>query len=138
MRFNAILISFLCVLTIQCVSQKPTVEPLKKTEEKMPHFTGGDNAFYDYLDKNVKIPEGFDAESYMKKHGNQFIPISVGFTIDVDGSINNVIIIDGENEALNEKAIQIVKKMPNWVPGSQNGKPVKVQYAIPIRFNLKS
>ena len=105
--------------------------------EKMPHFPGGDKAFYNYLDKNVKTPETFDKETYLKEHGNQYVPVAVIFTIDTDGSIINVKVKEKVNEQLDEKAIQIVKNMPKWEPGYQNGKSVKVQYAIPIRFNLK-
>ncbi|MDG1477905.1 MAG: energy transducer TonB [Vicingaceae bacterium] len=105
-------------------------------EEKMPQFPGGNNAFYDYLDENVLLPEGFDAKSFMKENGNQFVPVSVAFTIDVDGSITNVKVIDGEDEMLDEKAKQIVESMPKWEPGYRDGSPVKVQYAIPVRFNL--
>jgi TonB family protein len=105
-------------------------------QEKMPQFPGGNNAFYDYLDENVLLPEGFNAEGFMKEHGNQFVPVSVAFTIDVDGSIVNVKVIDGEDELLDEKAKQIVENMPKWDPGYRNGRPVKVQYAIPVRFNL--
>lgn len=115
---------------------KTTTETEEKVEQKMPQFPGGNTAFYDYLDKNVKLPEGFDAKKYLKEHHNQFVPISVGFTIDVDGTITNVKVIDGEDPALDKKAMEIVENMPKWVPGSQNGKPVKVQYAIPVRFNL--
>ncbi len=104
---------------------------------KMPHFPGGDDAFYNYLDENVDLPEGFNSKQYLKKHKNQFVPVSVGFTIDVDGSITNVKVIDGEHEALDKKAVEIVESMPKWVPGkTEDGKPIKVDFAIPIRFNL--
>ena len=102
----------------------------------MPQFPGGDNAFYDYLDENVTLPEGFDKEKFLKEHKNQYVPISVGFTIDVDGSIIDAKVIDGEDELLDQKALEIVKNMPKWDPGYLNGKPIKVQYAIPVRFNI--
>lgn len=118
-------------------SANPSIDEVEKVvQEKMPQFPGGNNAFYDYLDENVLLPEGFNAEGFMKEHGNQFVPISVAFTIDVDGSIVNVKVIDGEDELLDEKAKQIVENMPKWDPGYRNGSPVKVQYAIPVRFNL--
>jgi len=127
------------VLTLSCLAQKDTSDSEKLTSEKnqrMPEFPGGNNAFYDYLDKNVILPDGFDKKYYLKKNKNEYVPISVGFTIDVDGSITNVKIIDGDNEMLEKKAMEIVKNMPKWNPGYQNGIPIKVQYAIPVRFNL--
>ena len=123
-------------------SQKSANPALNSTEkavkEKMPQFPGGNNAFYDYLDKNVLLPKGFNAKAFMEEHGNQYVPVSVAFTIDVDGSITNVKVIDGEDEMLDKKAKQIVEDMPKWEPGYRNGSPVKVQYAIPVRFNLMS
>ena len=115
------------------------VAGLVKAQEgtKMPHFPGGDDAFYAYLDTNVELPDGFNKKAFKKKYKNQFVPISVGFTVDVDGSITNVKVIDGENEELDKKAIEIVQSMPKWMPGkSEDGKPIKVDFAIPIRFNL--
>jgi len=106
-------------------------------KDRMPQFTGGDNAFYDYLDKNVLLPKGFDGVAYMKEHGNQFVPISVTFTIDIDGSIINVKVVGETNKMLDDKAKKIVENMPRWEPGHRNGDPIKVQYAIPVRFNLK-
>ncbi len=115
---------------------KTPVETEVKVNQKMPQFPGGEKAFYAYLDENVVLPEGFNKKQYLKKHKNQYVPISVGFTIDVDGSIINVKVIDGENEALDKKAKEIVQNMPKWEPGYQDGNPIKVQYAIPVRFNL--
>ncbi len=104
---------------------------------KMPQFPGGDNAFYTFLDKNVDVPTGFDKKKYLKEHKNQFVPVSVAFTVDVDGTITNVRVIDGENEALDKKAIEIVQSMPKWVPGKgENGEAIKVEFAIPIRFSM--
>lgn len=106
-------------------------------QTKMPQFPGGDDAFYSYLDENVELPAGFDGKKYFKKHKNKFVPVSVGFTVDVDGTITNVKVIDGETDVLDKKAIEIVQKMPKWVPGiSEDGTPIKVDFAIPIRFNL--
>ncbi|MCB0402309.1 MAG: energy transducer TonB [Flavobacteriales bacterium] len=105
--------------------------------QKMPHFPGGDDAFYSYLDKNVTVPHDFDKEAYKAEHHNQFVPVSVGFTIDVDGTVTNVKVIEGQDAMLDKRAKEIVEKMPKWEPGkSAEGKPIKVDFAIPIRFNL--
>ena len=117
-------------------AQKVASSEYSQTTETLPHFTGGNGAFYRYLDKNVKLPEGFDAETYLKENHNQFVPIAIGFTVDIDGSIVDVKIIENTNPLLDEKAKEIVANMPKWVPGTLDGKPVKVQYAIPVRFNL--
>ena len=134
------LIVVLLVMMSMPIIAQPTTDnsESEKTEikQKMPQFPGGDVAFYDFLDKNVKLPSGFDKEKYLNEHHNQFVPISVGFTVDTDGSIINVKVIDGDDENLKNKAKEIVEKMPKWEPGYQNGSPIKVEFAIPIRFNL--
>lgn len=137
MRLLVLILLVTCLSGYAQKSENPSVKESEAAiKEKMPQFPGGNNAFYDYLDKNVILPEGFDAASYLKEHGNQYVPISVMFTIDVDGTIINVKVVDGENELLNDKAIQIVENMPKWDPGYRGGSPIKVQYGIPVRFNL--
>ena len=135
-----VLVLVLIVFSVKGYTQKTKSEtPVKnekKSTEKMPQFPGGNDAFYDYLDKHVLLPEGFDKKKYLRANKNQLVPISVVFTIDVDGSITNVKVIDGENEELSKKAKEIVENMPKWDPGYQNGSPIKVEYAIPVRFNL--
>lgn len=138
MKKQLILIMLLVGIVLPTVAQNlaNNTAAKKEVKQKMPQFPGGDNAFYAYLDNNIKLPEGFDKAAFLKKNNNQFVPINVAFTIDVDGSIVNVKVIDGEDELLDKKAKEIVEKMPKWEPGYQGDKPVKVQYAIPIRFNL--
>lgn len=140
MKLNITIAILLFVFSVKGYAQEPKSKTLEETQEKveqkMPQFPGGNVAFYDYLDKNVLLPEGFDKKKYLKEHKNQFVPISVGFTVDVDGSIIDVKVIDGEEEALDKKAIEIVQNMPKWEPGTQDGTPIRVQYAIPVRFNL--
>ena len=140
MKLNIILATVLLVFSVKGYTQNSKNETTAKSEEKvdqkLPQFPGGDNAFYAYLEKNVKLPEGFDKKQYLKKNKNKYVPISVGFTIDVDGSITNVKVIDKTDALLDKKAKEIVQNMPKWEPGYQNGTPIKVQYAIPVRFNL--
>lgn len=140
MKLNIILIMVLLVFSVKGYTQKPKsetpVKSEKKLSEKMPQFPGGEDAFYTYLDNNVELPEGFNKKQFIKKYKNQFVPVSVGFTIDVDGSIINVQVIEGADKLLDKKAKEIVENMPKWNPGYQNGKKIKVQYAIPVRFNL--
>ena len=121
---------FLAVLSLASFGQS---EPTTKV---MPEFPGGEDAFYAYLDQKVVVPTGFDKEKYLEENKNQYVPILVGFSVDVDGSITDVRVIDGAAEALDNKAKEIIEQMPKWKPGEIDGTPIQVQYAIPIRFNL--
>jgi len=136
-RLKLVVLITTLIFAVKGYSQEANLKGSEeKVEQTMPSFPGGDNAFYDYLDAKVVLPEGFDKVKYLEENKNQFVPVSVGFTIDVDGSIIDVKLIENVDELLDEKAKEIVAKMPTWNPGTQNGKPIKVQYAIPVRFNL--
>lgn len=58
------------------------------------------------------------------------------FIVNEDGSLSNIKIARSISEKFDEEAIRLIKNMPNWKPGKQNGKAVKVSYSLPIIFNL--
>jgi protein TonB len=60
----------------------------------------------------------------------------VRFVVNKNGSIEQVSIEQGVTDALNKEAIRVVSKMPNWIPGEQNGKKVRASYNLPISFKL--
>ena len=62
--------------------------------------------------------------------------VFVGFVVDKSGSVTNVKLLRGVDKYLDSEAIRVVKSMPKFSPGRQRGKPVKVQYNIPITFKL--
>ena len=100
--------------------------------EQMPEFPdGGQSGLMDYLKKNIQYPEA------AKKAGVQGRVI-LQFVVDKDGSIDNVSVLRGVNPDLDKEAIRVVSNMPNWKPGMQKGKPVKVKYTVPIAFSLPS
>ena len=100
--------------------------------EQMPEFPdGGQSGLMDYLKKNIQYPEA------AKKAGVQGRVI-LQFVVDKDGSIDNVSVLRGVNPDLDKEAIRVVSNMPNWKPGMQKGKPVRVKYTVPIAFSLPS
>jgi TonB family protein len=62
--------------------------------------------------------------------------VVVSFVIEKDGSVSNVKILKGVTPNLDEEAMRVVKKMPNWSPGTQRSRAVRVQINLPIRFTL--
>ena len=128
---------FLITINFVALAQHTHVDEKDITMDQIPQFKGGDNAFFEYLEREVKLPENFDGELYLKKNGNQYVSVTVYFTVGVDGSIKDVNVPDYVDKQLDEKAISIVKNMPKWEPGIHNGKLTEVQYAIPIRVSLK-
>ena len=63
--------------------------------------------------------------------------VFVRFVVEPDGSIDEVTVIRGVSEALDREAIRLIKEMPQWNPGLQKGRAVRVYYTIPIRFELR-
>lgn len=98
--------------------------------DEMPCYPGGSNALMRYLASNVKYP----AEA--QKNGIQG-RVVVGFVVDVDGGISNVEVVRPVDPSLNKEALRVVKSMPRWIPGRQNGECVRVRYNVPIAFRLE-
>ena len=97
--------------------------------EVMPQYPGGQIAMMKYIMENMKYPE-----QAMKK-GIQG-RVAVSFIVEKDGSISNVSPIHPVHTLLDKEAVRVVKSMPKWSPGKQNGKPVRVQLIVPIMFKL--
>ena len=63
--------------------------------------------------------------------------VVVEFVVGKDGSISNVRVVRSRHTALDKEALRVVKAMPNWIPGRNNGQPVKVTYTLPVTFKLQ-
>ena len=60
----------------------------------------------------------------------------MAFVIDVDGSIIELKVLKDLGYGTGEEAIRVLKESPKWIPGEQNGQPVRVKYALPIALNI--
>ena len=97
--------------------------------EQMPTFPGGQKALLQYISENIKYP------SIAQENGIQG-RVVVRFIVKKDGSVGEVQILRGVNASLDNEAIRVVKSLPNFIPGKQNGHPVNVWYTLPISFKL--
>ena len=97
--------------------------------EHHPSFPGGQQALLDFLRQNVNYPEQAKKDSIEGR-------VVVGFVIDTDGSITDPKIVKSVHPLLDAEALRVVKLMPKWEPGSENGTPVKVKYNLPISFKI--
>ena len=97
--------------------------------ETMPQFPGGQEVLLKYLAANIKYPA---SAVKGKKQGR----VIVTFIIQKDGSVAKARIARSVDPELDAEALRIVKAMPNWTPGTQDGKPVDVNYTIPVVFSL--
>jgi TonB family protein len=87
--------------------------------------------YYKWLAENINYPP--DAKE-KKQEGTVYVQ----FIIEQDGSISHAVIIRGimGAKSLENEAVRVVTSMPKWTPGKQDGKPVRVQYMLPIKFKL--
>ena len=139
-------------------NEQPAVETEQQGEhvydicEQLPQFPGGDAKLMEFLARNVKYPK--QAEEYGVQGR-----VKVQFIVEKDGSITKTKIVETFQDAndpqvvvtkatvsekdykagvqaLKDEAIRVVKAMPKWTPGKQQGKVVRVKYTIPITYRL--
>jgi TonB family protein len=99
--------------------------------EAEPVFAGGIQAFYAYLTHNIRYPVDSRTHYIQGK-------VLATFIVEKDGSVTNIKVLRAPAEDLGAEAVRVLQESPNWIPGTQNGKPVRVQYTVPISFTLHS
>jgi protein TonB len=104
--------------------------PIFTIVDNMPVFPGGEQEMMNFLKKNMKYPSLARENEIQGK-------VYVTFLIDAEGKVKDAKIVRGLGGGLDEEALRVVRSMPTWKPGSQNGRQVRVQFTIPINFNLK-
>ena len=109
---------------------KPEVEKVFDVVEQMPSFPGGPSALMEWLSNNVKYPVVAQENGVQGR-------VVVSFVVERDGSITDVNILRGVDPSLDREAMRVVKSMPKWTPGKQNGSAVRVKYQVPVSFRLQ-
>ena len=115
------------------VEEKKPVEDIVYTTanvQQQPQFPGGEAAMYKWLSEHIQYPpqaaeEGVDGR------------VTVQFVVTKTGAIENVQVVRPRHPALDKEAIRVVKSMPAWNPGRNNGQPVKVTFVLPVSFKLQ-
>ncbi len=122
-----ILLSMLSVLCTCANAQLLSVfeKPLM-IAEKMPSFPDGDSLMWKFIDERIFYPWAGDS---IKGR------VIVRFVVHPSGDINDAKILRGINPIADSIAVSIVRQMPRWIPGEQNGKIVPVYFTLPITFN---
>ena len=114
----------------ELAKEGPDERGIYQIVEQMPEFPGGEEAIREFVVKNIQYPQkAIDAGAYGR--------VFVGFVIEPDGSVSNVTLLRGIGFGCDEEAMRVVKMMPKWQPGMQNGEAVRVSYMIPINFKLE-
>ena len=117
-------------------AEKPAVVEQEKDVpfvlvEQMPKFPGGENAMFKYISDNIVYPKAAQKSGIAGT-------VYIFFIIDKKGNVTSTEVRRGVKggEELNAEALRVIKEMPQWEPGYQNGKPVSVQLTVPIKFTL--
>ena len=112
-------------------------EPPKEEETKvfdvvevMPSFPGGDAALQQYLGKNIKYPVVAEENGVQGR-------VVLTFVVERDGSISDIKVVRSVDPSLDKEATRVVKSMPKWIPGKQNGSAVRVKFTLPVTFRLQ-
>ncbi|MBC9912706.1 energy transducer TonB [Chitinophaga varians] len=110
----------------------PEPDEIRTFVEIMPEFPGGQEALFKYLRKNLIYP-------HMAQENGIGGTVFVQFVVGRDGAILDVKTVGpAKGAGLDEEALRVMRKMPNWKPGRQNGRAVAVLYNLPIRFELEN
>lgn len=123
------------------VAQRVADEPVKPDKpevenkvfdvvEQMPSFPGGPSALMKYLSENIKYPVVAQENGVQGR-------VVVSFVVERDGSITDVKVVRSVDPSLDREATRVVKSMPKWIPGKQNGSAVRVKYNVPVSFKLQ-
>ena len=112
-------------------------EPPKEEETKvfdvvevMPSFPGGQGALFEWLSKNIKYPVVAEENGVQGR-------VIVTFVVERNGSITDVQVVKSVDPSLDKEAVRVVKAMPHWIPGKQNGSAVRVKFTVPVTFRLQ-
>jgi TonB family protein len=97
--------------------------------EEMPEYPGGMDAMYKYMGETIKYPDA------AKKNNISGI-VYINFIVEKDGEVTNVNLLRGFDGECDKEALRVVREMPNWKPGKQRGKAVRVAYNMPVKFTL--
>ena len=139
MKNVVIKLFFVAVLSVLATSHafSQSNQQAKETEEtkssqvveEMPMFPGGEKVLVTYLKENLKYP-AVPAENGVQGR------VIVLFKVEADGSLTDVRIGGSVDPSIDREALRLVKAMPKWIPGKQDGKPVPVKFQVSITFSL--
>ena len=130
-----ILLSMMAVLGLLTANAQKTVvsqsnQSVYDQVEQMPEFPGGMPAMIEYLQTNIKYPK----DAIKQNVGGR---VMVMFVVETDGSLSNVRVARKVFPSLDSEAVRVVKAMPKWKPGKEKGRPVRVNFTLPVVFTAK-
>ena len=110
--------------------QEVEEEEIFAVVEEVPTFVGGEDALYKFLGESIKYPaaaldNGIEGRVYVR------------FVVEKDGSVSNVRVLRDIGGGCGAEAMRVVKSMPKWKPGKQQGRAVRAEFNLPVNFTLQ-
>ena len=107
------------------ITEKEFTDKVYDVVDEHPHFPGGNGALLDWLSKNIHYTSGC---------GSIQGRVVVSFFVEPDGSLSDIELVRKVAPELDEEVLRVVKAMPKWIPASQNNKPIRAKFTMPITF----
>jgi len=118
------------VIATEPVKPKEEENKVFDVVEQMPSFPGGQAALMNYLNSNIKYPVIAEENGIQGR-------VLLQFVVGADGKVSNVKVVRGVDPSLDKEAVRVVQSSPNWSPGKQRDRAVKVTYTFPVIFQLR-
>ncbi len=111
------------------VVQQEEKEQVFEHVEQMPEYPGGQTELLKYLNSNIKYPVIAQEQGIEGR-------VTIRFVVGKDGTVSDVRVVRSLDPSCDKEAVRVVKSLPKWIPGKQNGRPVSVYYTVPVTFKL--
>ena len=117
------------VVVVEEVKEEPKPDQIFQAVEQPAEFPGGQAALMKWLSNNIRYPESAQQNGVQGR-------VIVKFVVEKDGSISNATIAKGVDKDLDAEALRVVKRMPKWQAGKNNGQAVRSYFTLPVQFKL--
>ncbi|MCU0470099.1 MAG: energy transducer TonB [Arcicella sp.] len=115
--------------TIAIQREEVEIDTIYAIPQVLPMFPGGNNAMKQFFSKNIQTPQSTGTPVKGK--------VFVRFMVDKKGKLSRIYLVKGLTDACNQEALRVVKRMPEWIPATQEGDPVNAWHTLPIYFEIE-
>jgi protein TonB len=114
----------------QIVEEPPVVDKPFVTVEQMPQFPGGEQEMQRFIANTLKYPVVAQENGIEGR-------VTIRFVVTAEGKISDVQVLRGIDQSCDREAVRVIKEMPTWIPGKQNGRNVPVYFTLPVVYKLR-
>lgn len=100
------------------------------TVEQMPQFPGGEMEMHKFINENLKYPKISQEEALQGR-------VTIRFIVTKTGEISDITVVRSIASSFDQEVVRVVKAMPKWIPGKQDGKEVDVYFTLPIQIHFR-